>query len=115
MASSDQGVTNSSQKNLASKKSSKQKGCTCPVCLEVILKATAKKPGDDAIECSKFCKTWLHRRCAGLSKEAFQRASLDEKPFWCPRCQVCALEVEILALKSDIDMLKLKTSSIVTS
>ena len=61
-----------------------------------------KKPGDDAIECSKSCKTWLHRCCAGLSKEALrQRARLDEKPFWCPHCQVRALEVEISALKSD--------------
>ena len=94
--------------------SRKQSKCICPICLEAIVEATSKKQGDDAIECSSFCKTWLHRRCAGLSKVAFVRASQDNAPFCCPRCRIHSFEQELLTIKSDLAVLMSKTSEIST-
>ena len=105
------GHTASSQKDPANKQLTTQKGSICPVCLEIIVEATAKR-SDDAIECSGFCKAWLHRCCAGLSKEAFQHASLDDTPFCCPHCRVRTLENKVLSLKSDINVLTMKASEI---
>ena len=44
----------------------------CPICCDVIVDATAGEDAHDSIFCDGACNGWLHRRCAGLPKAAFQ-------------------------------------------
>lgn len=72
----------------------------CPICDETIKDAVGKKEGEDAIECNGSCSTWLHRRCAGLNKAAFNLASKSQSsPFFCPQCRLDKQEMEIQSLK----------------
>lgn len=47
----------------------------CPICEETI--------EDESIQCDGICDSWLHRRCAGLSQQAFERASQSDESFFC--------------------------------
>ena len=47
------------------------------------------------MECSGSCATWLHKHCAGLSKQAFEEVSRCSDLFYCPRCQ----EIELKSLR----------------
>ena len=80
---------------------------TCPICLEAILDSTQRKPGQDAIYCDGQCQTWIHRRCAGLSKLAFTNLceSSCKNPFYCPNCRLEQQSLEISSLKSAISKL----------
>lgn len=69
-------------------KRGKKDTCLCPICDEEIVEATAKRRGDESIECEGRCAAWLHRRCAGLSKAALMEASESEDPFFCPNCRL---------------------------
>jgi len=70
--------------------------------LQRVLKQT--KPGQDVIFCEGSCDTWLHRKCAGLSKSVF--SNLDKNvPYICPHCRLQAQENEIKTLKTAVDML----------
>lgn len=72
---------------------------SCPICDEVILDAVDDKPGEQAVECDGSCATWLHRRCAGLSKNAFLTISKSLDPFYCPQCRLNNQEKDINSLK----------------
>lgn len=82
----------------------------CPICESAILDAVGKKPGQDAIECEGTCAAWLHRHCAGLSKEAFKmiRHSKSNSPFYCAQCRLEKHELEIESLKSSITSITAK-------
>ena len=58
------------------------------------------KTGQDSIHCDGTCKTWLHRCCAGLSKDVLSRISTPDSPFHCMQCQVDAQEKKIKELKA---------------
>ena len=70
----------------------------CPICEEPIVDGT-----HESIECEGMCKAWLHRRCAGLSKAAFEAATVSPDPFLCSHCRLAAQSYELLALKSAVD------------
>ena len=101
----------SSYKSKQSKKS-RAPSVTCPVCEEPIVDGTAKSPGHDSIECEGACKAWLHRGCAGLSKAAFEAATVSPDPFLCPHCRLVAQSSELSALKSSVDTLSRELSSL---
>ena len=101
----------SSCKSKQSKKS-RVPSVTCPVCEEPIVDGTAKSPGHDSIECEGACKAWLHRGCAGLSKAAFEAATVSPDPFLCPHCRLVAQSSELSALKSSVDTLSRELSSL---
>ena len=49
---------------------------TCPICEEIVQDLPADKESEaghdhDAVFCEGKCNTWLHRRCAGLSRSLF--------------------------------------------
>lgn len=74
----------------------------CPICDDEIVDATASRSGEDSIQCDGKCATWLHRRCAGLSKAAFQNLVTSGKisdPFYCPMCRLDQQELEIKSLR----------------
>ena len=87
--------------SVTAKKASKER-FFCPICEEEILDATGKKLGQDLIQCDGKCATWLHRRCAGLSKDAFKviiETRNANDPFYCPTCRLDLQENEIKSLR----------------
>ena len=76
----------------------------CPICEENIV--------GESIQCDGVCNSWLHRRCAGLSKTAFERASKSDDKFFCPMCRLTNQEKEIGLLKGNVASLEHKLNSI---
>ena len=70
------------------------------MCNEIIVDQVGSKPGDDSIYCDGNCSSWLHRRCAGLTKSAFDTISKSDNPFHCPHCKISLHEEEIKSLKN---------------
>ena len=50
-----------------------------PICQDSIVDGDA---GQDSIYCEGNCNTWLHRRCAGLSRNSMALASMLEDLFF---------------------------------
>lgn len=82
----------------------------CPICDLIIKDAEGKKQGEDSVECDGNCATWLHRKCAGLSKEAFKSVCESDKPFYCPQCRLDKQELEIMSLRDLVSKLSSKLS-----
>ena len=61
-----------------------------------------------SIQCEGPCDSWLHRRCAGLSKTAFAIASKSTEAFHCPLCRLSYQEKEIATLKEALLTLEKK-------
>lgn len=83
----------------------KSEACYCPICEDEILEATAKKHGDDAVECEGSCTAWIHRGCAGLSKAAFKLVCESDKPFFCPNCRLDKQTLELSSLREMVTSL----------
>ena len=80
----------------------------CPICEEVIKESTDDAPGDEPIFCEGQCEAWYHRRCAGISKSAYESASESENPFYCMSCLQVHYNNEISQLKEQIAALSSK-------
>lgn len=104
-----------SPQNSGKKKSKKKGGCICPICMEIIVESTKSKAGHDAIYCEGLCNSWLHRRCAGLSKPLFTSMEKSSDPFYCPHCQLKNYLAEITNLKSTIASLTQTVSTLQSS
>ena len=69
----------SSSRTTQRKSKSKSRGSSawveCPICEGVIVDGTHQ-----SIQYEGLCDSWLHRRCAGLSKTGFVIASKSKKP-----------------------------------
>lgn len=78
---------------------------TCPICDDVITDAGGSKCGQDSVECSGTCSTWLHKHCAGLSKTAFNKVCKSDQPFFCPQCRLDKQAFEIACLKDQVSKL----------
>ena len=102
-------VKSSANKTLSPAK--KATPCQCPICEEQIVDATQLKPGQESIFCDGPCKSWLHRRCAGLTKKAFQSISLPDK-FYCPMCRLSNNESELEKLRVRVADLEAKLSAL---
>lgn len=76
------------------------KNVVCPVCEEEIIDSTQM-----SIQCDT-CMSWLHRRCAGLSKSNFERVSKPSTPFHCSPCRLHRQEIEIASLKDALSSLE---------
>ena len=84
----------------------------CPICENLILEAVGKKQGQDAVQCDGDCATWLHRRCAGLTYEAFKLISKSDKPFYCSHCRLNKQELEINSLRDVISNMSSQLTSV---
>ena len=60
----------------------------CAICEEEIIDASSQTTGEDAIYCDGHCKSWIHRRCAGLSTANFTVVSQSKDPYFCPHCRL---------------------------
>ena len=88
--------------NSSKKKIKKKGGC---ICLERIIESTKSESGHDVIYYEGHCNSWLHRRCAELSKPLFASLEKSIDPFYCPHCQLQNLTTEISTLKATINSL----------
>ncbi len=98
-------VSDGSRSSKVKKNSRETKSFTCPICLDPIKDASNNSCGEDAIVCEGSCNTWLHRKCAGLSKEAYEAATTSSVSFYCPHCRLDRQESEIASLKRMIQHL----------
>lgn len=89
-------------------KSSKNQS-SCSVCEEVIRDTV---PGQDAVHCDGECASWLHRRCAGLTKESFKSVCESVTPFYCVHCRSGRYECELIALREQITHLADKLTAV---
>ena len=87
----------------------------CSVCEEGIIDPTASRSRQDSIFCEGLCSSWLHRKCAGLSKQAFLEVSQPSVKFICPRCRLDHNEKELGKLKDKIVELEAKLNDLVPS
>lgn len=86
---------------------------TCPVCEDIIRETKGRSKGQDAVFCDGSCQMWLHRCCAGLSRERFEVLASSEESFLCPACQrdsqqetITLLKDELAALRAELHQLK---------
>ena len=86
----------------------------CPICDDPIEDAVGSKKGQDTILCDGPCKSWLHRRCAGLSKAAFNSISKSPEAFFCPICRLERNEREVKLLKDRVSQLEDKLQSVLS-
>ena len=94
----------------------------CHVCNEMIIEGDHNKgePEDDAMYCEGKCDTWIHRKCAGLSKQQYEALTEEDAPYISPHCMlgnqalvikelkdlVNTLSADILSLKNQVADLK---------
>ena len=84
----------------------------CPICVEVIVETTETTEGQDAIFCESQCNTWLHRKCAGISKAVFKALENSKSPFYCVHCRLKAYEAQFAELNSTIKGLQKQVSDL---
>lgn len=91
----------------------------CAICDCIIKEEKGRRQGDDAVECSGSCSSWVHRKCVCLSKAAYVTVSKSDKPYYCPNCKLEQQELEILslremvtALRAEIEVLKKQIVSV---
>ena len=87
----------------------KKKSQVCPICEELILDAVGRKPGHDSIKCKGTFSSWMHHKCAGLSKAAFDAACKSKDPFYCFQSRLDSQQQEIDSLKLLVSSLSTKS------
>ena len=85
----------------------------CPVCCKKI---------DDNLQESIQCECsshdgpiWLHRCCAGLTKDVFSLVSKSSRPFYCLVCRItklCSHDNEVNQLKTSLDDLRQQLATV---
>ena len=98
-------VIEASKPSKTKKKLSETLVFKCPICLDRIKDASNDTTGEDEIACEGRCNKWLHRRCSGLSKAAYEPATSSSSPFYCPHCRLDSHESESASLKCMINKL----------
>ena len=101
--------------SLSSNKKPKESSCTCPICEDAILDSSSKRRGQESIFCEGECNTWLHRRCAGLSRVSFKSLAASSVPFYCPQCRISKLVVEVASLQATVAQLSSDLSVVKSS
>ncbi len=79
--------------------------CPCSVCDKHINDET-----EESIFCEGVCKDWIHRKCAGLSRAAFNSACESSDDYLCHYCSSLSLRDEIKILKERISTLEAEKS-----
>ena len=78
----------------------------CPICEDPILDAKGRRKGKDASFCDGTCQAWLHRRCAGPSRAAFEAKISCNAAFYCPSCRLSNLEQTVADMKKELTAIK---------
>ena len=67
---------------------------------------------DDALQCEGDCHKWLHRICAGVSKNHHIALSNSLSPFTCWLCSQTLQQATVSQLQSEIDALKMEVAEL---
>ncbi len=111
-------ITSTRSAKNADKTKPRKESCkeSCIVCEKVIKDSdeTNKVKGQDSLLCEGSCQRWMHRTCAGISKQA---AENSDEPFLCHRCnssrqakEIFTLKAIVAKLESELALLKAKES-----
>ena len=84
----------------------------CSICESTIVESDELNEGEDAIFCEGECQIWLHRKCVGLTKNAFTSISNSNEPYLCPYCSNNYYKKEIKELNELVKTLSDRLSSI---
>ena len=102
------------QTKLSTIKAKKTKLANCVICEKVIKEIEGSHKGQDSILCEGEYQGWMHRVCAGISKNALQKANDSDEPFYCHYCKSSRQEAEISNLKSTINNLESELAQLKT-
>ena len=100
-------VSENSPTNQDKKKSKNSHVVSCSICEQDII-----DDRDDSVFCEGICQTWLHRRCAGLSKQVFAILSKSKDPYMCSFCSLSKYKEEITGLRNQITSLTNELASL---
>ena len=89
------------------KKSKNSHPVLCLICEQDII-----DDRDDSVLCEGICQTWLHSRCAGLSKQVFAILSKSKDPYMCSFCLLSKYKEEITGLRNQITSLTNELASL---
>jgi len=79
-------------------KGGKNSEADCLICEQPILEAGEHCEGDDAVYCEGSCQGWIHRRCAGLTRPAFEKLGEPDTQYLCMYCMMASQNNEISKL-----------------
>ena len=93
------------------KRTKENEEAICLICQPIIIEGEGddNADSDDTIFCEGGCKGWLHRKCIGMSKLAYDKLTNSEDPYMCPNCTILKQSQEISELK---DLVKNLTSEL---
>ena len=75
----------------------------CDICCNEVIETETNT--EDALFCEGVCQKWIHRRCAGVTREHFEKLSKSDDPWYCPCCTVVSQNKQIDSLKCKIESL----------
>ena len=74
----------------------------CLICKEPILEPGKHCVGDEALFCEGSCQSWLHRKCAGVTRPAFDKLGEPDTEYLCSYCMLVIQNREISKLANTI-------------
>jgi len=83
-------------------KDGKNSEADCLVCEEAILEPGERYEGDEAVYCEGSCQGWLHRKCAGFTRPAFDRLDEADTQYLCTYCAAESQSKEMSKLTDTI-------------
>ena len=83
-------------------KNIKNSEANCIVCKEPILEAGEHCKGDEAVFCEGDCQGWIHRKCAGVTRSAFDKLGETDAKYLCSQCMLASQNREISKLTDTI-------------
>lgn len=70
----------------------------CLICDEPILEPSEHCEGDEAVFCEGNCQGWIHRKCAGITRPAFDKLGEPDTQYLCSYCMLVSQNNEISKL-----------------
>ena len=93
-------ASENSPSNKEKKKSKSSHTVLCCICDVDIVDDT-----DESVLCEGICQAWMHRKCAGISRQVFAVISKSNDPYLCSHCMLSNYKEEIVSLKNQVSSL----------
>lgn len=96
-----------SKRSRTNKRAENTQKTLCGVCCKAV-----DDEKDDALLCEGQCHQWMHRFCAGVTTEQYERLGLSERPFLCYVCNQDLHRKEVTKLQGEMEALRLELSQL---
>lgn len=93
-------------------KGGKNSEVDCLICEEPILEPSENCAGDEAVFCEGSCQGWIHRKCAGVTRPAFDKLGEPDTEYLCSHCMFVSQSKEISKLSNIIKNLDTAVQSL---